>query len=235
MKIRHATHTAALVAAGVLAATATAHAEPAAPQPVEYHTVLDQQTVVTTLEHGIFAFAADKAITIRDLSGTVLDTLPTTVTLNGQQLPLRPAIDADGRTLRLTPDVSEVDRTALQPIASPVENQLAMNDLINSVSIGTSVGSLVGTAIGAVLGIGVGLAVSGAACVVLSLGCVVAVLPIVSLVAAVGGLTGLVLGGGPTVAVALFEYVSTLRAEPGQSKYGEYVGDRSGQTPAAGQ
>ncbi|MTE17555.1 hypothetical protein GLP40_33090 [Nocardia sp. CT2-14] len=158
-----------------------------------------------------------------DALGHVLDTLPLAAEVDGRQLPIRPEISGDARTLTLVPDVSGLDRTSVRPVASPLENQLAMNDLINTVSISTSVGSLIGTAIGAVAGVGVGLALAGASCLVISLGCVVAVLPIVTLVGAAGGLTGLVLAGGPSAAVAAYNYVTTLNAAPGTSQYGQYA------------
>ncbi|MFE6857748.1 hypothetical protein [Nocardia sp. NPDC057668] len=213
--------TALTVAGGV----ATASAEPAAASdPIGYRVNLETDTVVTVLDRGTFATAADAAsITVRDDAGRVRESLPLAVTLDGRRLPLRQEISVDGRTLRLTPDLADLDRTALRPVASPLENQLAMNDLINAVSLGTSIGSLVGTAIGTVAGVGVGIALAGASCLVLSLGCVVTVLPIVSMVAAAGGLAGLILAGGPTAAAAAFGYWSTLRAEPGTSPYAPHV------------
>ncbi|WP_157534872.1 hypothetical protein [Nocardia inohanensis] len=239
MKSRRTGMIAACFAAGVVttvtaAATANAAPEPAV-SPVSYHASVAEGTVVVSLEHGSFTRteAAD-AVRIRDAAGAELDSLPLTYLLDEQRLPIRDEISADGRTLRLTPDLATLDRRELHPVASPLENQLAMNDLINAVSIGTSVGSLIGTAIGAVLGVGVGFAVAGASCLVLSLGCVVAVLPIVSLVGGVGGLAGLVLGGGPTAAYALYQYVTALNAAPGQSIYAQHVQGKPGVPAAAG-
>ncbi|MFJ9368755.1 ammonium transporter [Nocardia sp. NPDC101769] len=236
MNIRHTTLTAAVLAASVVSSAATAAAAPAGAVPaVGYHANLVDGAVVTTLDNGVFTLTGDqRSVDIRDAAGQVLDALPLSFTLDGQHLPLRQQITDDGRTLRLVPDVTGLDRSALKPVASPVENQLAMNDLINAVSLGTSIGSLVGTAVGAVAGIGVGIALAGASCLVLSLGCVVTVLPIVSMVAAAGGLVGLVAGGGPSAAAAAFDYFSTLRAAPGQSKYGQYAQGKTGDpAPAA--
>ncbi|WP_067814706.1 hypothetical protein [Nocardia inohanensis] len=234
MNIRRATLTAALLATSIVTTTATAGATPQSePEAVTYHAGLEDRSVVTTLDHGRFTLAEDqRSVAVVDIAGQVLDALPLSLSLDGQQLPIRSQVSEDGRTLRLTPDVSAIDRTALKPVASPLENQLAMNDLINAVSLGTSIGSLIGTAIGAAVGIGVGFAVAGASCLVLSIGCVVAVLPIVSLVGAAGGLAGLVIAGGPTAAYGLYEYVSTLRADPGQSKYAANLQGKPG-IPAA--
>ncbi|MGS2809361.1 hypothetical protein [Nocardia sp. MW-W600-9] len=236
MNIRRATLTAAVLAASVIASTATATAAPEpAPPAVTFRANLIGDAVVTTLEAGVFALTDDKqAVAIRDVAGQSLDTLPLAFTLDGQRLPIQQQITDDGHTLRLVPDLTGLDRAALKPVASPLENQLAMNDLINAVSLGTSIGSLVGTAIGAVAGVGVGIALAGASCLVLSLGCVVTVLPIVSLVAAAGGLAGLILAGGPTAAAAAFDYWTTLRAEPGESKYAPQLQGKPGvPAPAA--
>ncbi|MCU1640478.1 MAG: hypothetical protein JWN03_753 [Nocardia sp.] len=225
MNIHSATLIAAVMAASVVGSAATATASPDSAAPaVSYHADLAGDAVVTTLTNGAFALSGDQeSVTVHDDAGQTVDTVPLSFTLDGQHLPLRQQIAADGHTLRLVPDLTGLDRAALKPVASPLENQLAMNDLINAVSLGTSIGSLIGTTIGAVAGIGVGLALAGASCLVLSLGCVVAVLPIVSLVAAAGGLSGLILAGGPTAAAAAFDYWSTLHAAPGTSKYAPYV------------
>ncbi|MEU6586907.1 hypothetical protein [Nocardia sp. NPDC046763] len=231
MNMRRATLTAAVLAASI-ATTATAAAD-TAPEAAEFHAKLLDGAVVTTVEQGMFTLTDDKqSIAIHDAAGRTVDSLPLTFTLDGQRLPLTQQISDAGRTLRLTPNLTALDRSALRPVASPLENQLAMNDLINAVSLGTSIGSLVGTAIGAVAGIGVGIALAGASCLVLSLGCVVTVLPIVGMVGAVGGLAGLVLAGGPTAAAAAFNYWTTLRAEPGQTQYAPQVTDKPGGVPA---
>ncbi|MFE3262349.1 hypothetical protein ACFXPS_43970 [Nocardia sp. NPDC059091] len=220
---------AASTATALLGAVTTAVADPPEPAPVTYQSVLTGDSVVTTLTNGTFALSGDgSSVAVRDASGRSMDSLPTVASLDGRQFTIRQDISTDGRVLTSTPDAEAVARQEIHPIASPLENQLAMNDLINSVSIGTSVGSLVGTAVGAVIGIGVGVAMAGASCAVLSIGCVVTVLPIVSMVGAVGGLAGLVIGGGPTAAAALFEYVTVLRTAPGASKYAPQLQGKPG-------
>ncbi|MGW3281437.1 hypothetical protein [Nocardia rhamnosiphila] len=236
MKLGRSTFTAALTAIGVISVAATAYADPDRPAPVvSYRAALVERSVVTTLDHGTFARTdAGDSIAIRNTAAEIVDTLPLTYSLDGQALPLRRQISGDGRTLTITPDSTGLDRAALRPVASPLENQLAMNDLINAVSISTSLGTLVGTALGAIAGVGVGIALSGATCVALSLGCVVAVLPIMSLAAAAGGITGLILAGGPTSVAAAFDYFTTLNAPPGTSKYAEHTQGRPGGAPAPG-
>ncbi|WP_067835210.1 hypothetical protein [Nocardia lijiangensis] len=221
MRIRWSALGAASTVVGIALTGATATAAPADIPAVSYRAQLaTDQSVVTVLENGTFALSDDgSAVSVFDTAGRALDSLPLRVRIDNQTLPVRHQIASDGRTLTLTPDVAAIRREELKPVASPVENQLAMNDLINAVSIGTSVGSLIGTAVGAVLGVGVGVALAGASCVVLSLGCVVAVLPIVALAGGVGGMAGLVLGGGPTAGIAVYQYLTTLNAPPGTSKY----------------
>ncbi|WP_063044326.1 hypothetical protein [Nocardia pseudovaccinii] len=234
MKIHRSAWTAAITVAAVATgmATASAEPEPTAP-PVTYRANVVDKSVIATLEGGVFTLAKDTlSVSVLDSLGHVLDAMPLSYRIDGQTLPIRSEISSDGRTLTLTPDTDGIRRDALQPVASPLENQLAMNDLINSVSIGTSLGSLVGTAIGAIAGIGVGFVIAGAACAVIALACVVTVLPIVALVGAVGGLAGAVLAGGPTAAYALYEYVTAMRAEPGQTKYAPQVQGKPGGIPA---
>ncbi|MEU2034935.1 hypothetical protein [Nocardia amamiensis] len=234
MPLRTAAWAAIFTTAAVVTVTATAAADPETHPPhVAYHANIVDRSVITTLEHGVFALAGDRqSVVVRNSAGRELDTLPLTFSIDGQLLPIRYDISGDSRTLTMTPDTEGIRRNESNLIASPLENQLAMNDLINAVSIGTSLGSLIGTAIGAAVGIGVGFVLAGAACAVISLGCVVTVLPIIGLVGAVGGLAGLVLGGGPTAAYALYEYVTTLQAPPGGTKYAPHVQGRPGGVPA---
>ncbi|WP_327149463.1 hypothetical protein [Nocardia sp. NBC_01329] len=236
MRFSRSIFIAALAAGSIVSGASTAHADPNRPEPVvSYHAALVGRSVVTTLDHGTFADThTGGSVDIRNAAGELLDTLPVTYSLDGRALDLRRQISDDGRTLTITPDITGLDRAALRPVASPVENQLAMNDLINAVSISTSLGTLVGTALGAIAGIGIGIAVSGVACAALSLGCVVAVLPIMSLAAAAGGITGLIVAGGPISTAAAFDYITTLNAPPGTSKYAEQVQGEPGSTPLSG-
>ncbi|WP_454195241.1 hypothetical protein [Nocardia sp. Marseille-Q1738] len=234
MPLRRAAWAAILTATTVVTATATAAAGPETDPPrVAYYASVVDRSVITTLDHGVFALAEDRqSVVVRNAAGHDLEAVPLTFSIDGQRLPIRYEISGDSRTLTMTPETEGIRRDELNLVASPLENQLAMNDLINAVNIGTSLGSLVGTAIGAVVGIGVGFVLAGAACVVISLGCVVTVLPIIGLVGAVGGIAGLVLGGGPTAAYALYEYVTTLQTPPGETKYAPHVQGRPGGVPA---
>ncbi|MGW4123408.1 hypothetical protein [Nocardia sp. NPDC004711] len=229
-----AAFTSAAVIGGLVTSVSASAAPPAAaPTPaVSYSAEPTGDSVTTTLDGGTFALSPDgTSVLIRDVAGQILDELPSAFRLDGQRIGIDQRISADGRSLVSTPDWDAVRHRDIRPVAAPLENQLAMNDLINSVSIGTSIGSLIGTAIGAVVGVGVGFAVAGASCVVLTLGCALVVLPVVTLMGGVGGLVGLAVGGGPTAAAALFDYFTVLRANPGESKYAPYLPNRS--QPAA--
>ncbi|MEU1550964.1 hypothetical protein [Nocardia sp. NPDC005745] len=198
-----------------------AHASPEIRSPgVEFRAALVDDAVVTTVADGHFAFdTATTTLLLRDDAGQILDRLPLSARVDGMPVGLAYQISDDGHTVRLRPDLTGVDRAAVRPVASALENQLATNDLINAVSVSTSVGTLIGTAIGAAIGIGIGVAVAGATCAAISVACVVAVLPVLSIGAAAGGVIGMIAVAGPSVAVALYDYVTTLNGAPGTSRY----------------
>ncbi|AHH21502.1 putative membrane protein [Nocardia nova SH22a] len=230
MRIRIAAIAVACAATVVTSTVITAGNSGAEPVPgvVSYHARLTGSSVTVDVEQGSFALDSAGRVAVRDSAGRVLDSLPLTYSVGDQQLPIYARIDSDATTLTLTPDTAELRRDALVPVASPLENQLAMNDLINAVSIGTSVGALLGTAVGGALGIGLGVVLAGASCAVLSVGCVIAVLPIVSLAGAAGGIAGLVLGGGPSTAFGVYRYLMTITAPPGGSEYAPDLRGRPG-------
>lgn len=228
MKIRVSVIT--TICAGAMVATmGTAAADPA-PAAVGYHAAANPSGSVTVeLTHGTFAVdPAGASIAVRDNAGQVLDSIPLAYAVGDQRMPIHEQISADATAVTLVPETAGLHPDALTPVASPLENQLAMNDLVNAVSIGTSVGTLIGTAVGATLGIGLGIALAGASCAVLSVACVVAVLPIVSLAGAAGGVAGLVLGGGPGVAIGVYRYVQTITSAPGTSEYAPDLRGRAG-------
>ncbi|MFE3000760.1 hypothetical protein ACFXG4_37905 [Nocardia sp. NPDC059246] len=245
MKIRNGICAATTVAAVAVAAAAVAAPSSAAPAPAQpdavaaalaagYRATTDGGSMVATITDGSFTIDdTTHVVALRDTHGAVKDTVPLAFAVDGQQFSIDARISADGRSLRMTPQVPPGVPSATA-VASPLENQLAMNDLINSVSFGLSAGSLIGTVIGAVIGVGAGLAVSGASCVVLSIGCVLAVVPIVTLLGGVGGLAGLVLGGAPGLAAGLWNYYTTMQAAPGHSKYADQLPGFNQPEPADG-
>jgi hypothetical protein len=124
------------------------------------------------------------------------------------------AVSSDGRALRLTPDPAGV-RPLTQPVASPLENQLATTEGVTKLGMALAVGPLVGAVAGAIVGVVVALA----SCAVLAVGCLLTGLPIIAVFAGAGGLVGTVVGGGAGAAYTAWNYLNTLHAAPGQSPY----------------
>lgn len=106
------------------------------------------------------------------------------------------------------------------PVASPLENQLALSAAVSQLSTAIAVGPLIGVGVGAVVGVGVAIA----SCAVLTFGCVLTGLPTVGVVAAAGALAGTVLLGGAAAVNGAWNYVATLSAPPGQSSYARQGG-----------
>lgn len=166
-------------------------------------------------------------VAIKNGAGKVVDQLPLTFTLDGMKYPLRSEISTDKRMLKLTPVADKTKATPVpkapiraKAIASEQENQAAQNNFMTQLGMATTVGSLVGTAIGAVLGIGLGVVFAGAMCLVPPfVQCIVTALPIVATAAGVGGIAGLILAGGPTLAAAGWDYFNTMQAAPGTTPY----------------
>ncbi|MFJ4658857.1 hypothetical protein ACIP5Y_46940 [Nocardia sp. NPDC088792] len=244
MNLRKGIYTGTVAAAIGIASVTTASPATADPHPAavgRFHAAIQGDKVVAAVDDG--SFTTDPVagtVALRGADGAVIDTAPMAFMLDGQRYGIGAQVSPDGHTLWLTPqlpDATTSDHPVAQPIASALENQLAMNDLINSSNFGLSAGALIGTIVGAVVGVGAGLAVSGASCVVLSIGCVLAVVPIVTLMGTFGGLLGLIGGGGPGLAVGVWNYYRTLTAPAGQSPYASQIpalANPATPSPAAG-
>ncbi|MTE15293.1 ammonium transporter, partial [Nocardia sp. CT2-14] len=91
----------AVTSVAISAATAAATPDATAPA-ISYHAFAAGDSVVTTLRDGTFELAADqRSVTVSDALGHVLDTLPLAAEVDGRQLPIRPEISGDARTLTL--------------------------------------------------------------------------------------------------------------------------------------
>ncbi|MTE14604.1 ammonium transporter, partial [Nocardia sp. CT2-14] len=103
MKLHTLALTAFSAAAAVTVSAATAAAAPeTAAAPVSYHAAMVGDSVFATLRDGTFELAADRrSVTVSDALGHVLDTLPLAAEVDGRQLPIRPEISGDARTLTL--------------------------------------------------------------------------------------------------------------------------------------
>ncbi|MFE3101118.1 hypothetical protein [Nocardia tengchongensis] len=186
-------------------------ADPAKPAVVGYRSEVSAAQVVTTIDAGTFAPAADGgSIVVSDDAGQVVGQLPLAFALNGIRYDIRHDNSAGGRTLDLAPDLASA-----QPIASPLENQLAANDSLGNFGTALALGPLAGAAAGAI----VGAVVAVATCAVIAVGCLVTGLPIIGIFAATGGLGGTILAGLVGGWNSGLSYLNTLNAPPGQSSY----------------
>ncbi|AHH20879.1 hypothetical protein NONO_c61030 [Nocardia nova SH22a] len=111
--------------------------------------------------------------------------------------------------------------TAPEPVATPVasvqENQAAERAFLTEFGIATSVGGFGGTVIGA----GVGCLIAGTPAVVGGPLVIPACLAGAASGAAVGAVIGTIAVGGPTLAVAGADLVSTLTAAPGATRWAD--------------
>ncbi len=207
--------TAAVAAAAALTVAAQpAHAEP--PPAPSFRTTVTDGVVMTELDGAGFGLATDeRTVEIRDPHNRVLAVLPLTFQVNDRVFAISQHISHDRRTLLLDPDVESVRRAGLEPVASPVEDQLALNqlagDLARNLGIGTFTGAVVGAAVGAVLGLG--------SCLIVGPACLATVPAAIAAFAGAGGVAGTLIAGGAAVVDAGWKYLLTLQSPPGQSPY----------------
>ncbi|WP_067805301.1 hypothetical protein [Nocardia beijingensis] len=205
---------AAALTAGIAVSSAPAHADPA--EPIQYTVTAVGESVVATLDGGTFAASGDsRSVEVRDSSGQVVDTIPLAVLVGEQRLGIEQRITAENRTLTLVPDLGALRLHVASPVASPLENQLALNDLASNLTRWPLIGTAVGTVLGAVLGGVIGLGT----CLVIGPACLATVPAAIGAFAAAGGLTGTLVGGGAALADGLWKYLVTLQSAPGESPY----------------
>lgn len=200
----------------------TAHADQSAPDIGYETTLVDGQTVVTTLDSGSFDVAADgRTVDLADDLGRTVVNLPLYYTVGPLEYPLLHEVSSDNRTLKMTPDLDITKaRPAVKPVASLIENQRAQDAFATQFGIATAIGGFTGTAVGAVLGTLLGIAFAGAVCLVPPIiQCVVTTLPIIAAGAAVGAIIGTIVVGGPALAIAGTDLINTLIAPPGTTKW----------------
>ncbi|MBF6326182.1 hypothetical protein [Nocardia cyriacigeorgica] len=207
---------AALTAVALTTACAVA-GTPASADPVgtaaesEFRIDTSGHHVRTTIDAGSFAVAADgNSITVSDDSGQPVGQIPLAFQLDNQRYRVQQTISGNGRTLELVPDLANAEH-----VASPLEEQLAANDSLSTLGTALMLGPLAGAIGGAVIG----AVVAVASCAVIAVGCLLAGLPIVGVFAGGGALAGTVLGGGAAAAYAAWNYLNTVMAAPGDSKY----------------
>lgn len=215
MKLSKLVVTSALVAVAMGLASGTAYAQPTdetAPGDTNYTVDLEDRTIVTTIDAGVFKVADDgKTVDVLDAADNTLVTLPLSFNLGGLNFPYEQNVDDNGKTLRLVPNLDFTKASAnsrsigATTVASPEENLRAQQNFSSQLGIATAIGSLSGTIVGAVVG--------GIAAGVPSLG--IALIPGIVTGAGVGGVIGTIIAGGPTLVVAGIDLINTLNAAPG--------------------
>lgn len=224
MKLSKLVVTSALVAAAMGLASGTAYAAPEAPaapgtsEEIGFESNLEDRTIVTTIDAGVFKVADDgKTVDVLDSKDAVVVTLPLSFNLGGLNFPYEQNVDNDGKTLRLVPQLDLTKASAnsrslgATPVASTEENLIAQETFASQLGIATAIGGLTGTAIGAIV-------VGVSTCVVSAL---LLCLPGVATGATVGGIIGTIVAGGPTLLIAGIDLLNTLAAPPGTTKFAD--------------
>jgi hypothetical protein len=203
----------AAVAVPLIAAVAvgagTVHAQPApAPTPdIGYEMKLVGDKIISTLTGGVFEVVGT-SVEIKDASGATAVSLPLSFRQDGLEFPLAHQVRDEGRVLELTAvkDYTRARPVPLIDVASPKENLRAQENFVSQFGIATAVGAFIGTAIGGAIGlIGFLGGPSGIATVVTG--------------AAIGGIIGTLVVGGPTLLIAGMELINTLSAPPGTTQW----------------
>ncbi|KZF08715.1 hypothetical protein A2J03_03940 [Rhodococcus sp. EPR-157] len=221
MKLSKLVVTSVLVAAAMGLASGTAYADPTPDAPattenINYESNLEDRTIVTTIDAGVFKVADDgKTVDVLDSADKVVVTLPLSFNLGGLNFPYEQNVTDNGKTLRLVPQVDLTKASAnsrsigATQVASTEENLIAQQTFATQLGIATAIGGLTGTAIGAIAG-----AIIGAP----TLAGIVATVPIG---ATIGGIIGTIVAGGPTLVVAGIDLINTLTAAPGTTKFAD--------------
>ncbi|WP_280263718.1 ammonium transporter [Nocardia wallacei] len=201
------------VVMGVAVGAGAAHAAPATPD-VHYETALAGNTIQTTLRDGSFHVSGDaRTVDIRSAAGDTLVTLPLSFRQDGLEYPMPHQVREDGRVLELTAvkNVAAARPAQVTPVASLEENQRAQEAFASQFGIATAIGGFVGTAIGALVGL------TG---IVAGPGVVASVIA----GAAIGGIIGTLVVGGPALIIAGIDLINTLNAAPGTTKWMDTTG-----------
>ena len=218
MKLSKLVATAAFLAAAMGLASGTAYADPAPAAPstseeIGFESNLEDRTIVTTIDAGVFKVADDgKTVDVLDSADNVVVTLPLSFNLGGLNFPYEQNVDDDGKTLRLVPVLDFTKASAdsrsvgATPVASPDENLKAQQTFSSQLGIATAIRGLTGTIIGAALGL---IGIVGGPTVIAS----------VITGAGIGGVVGTIIAGGPTLVIAGIDLIGTLTAPPGTTKF----------------
>ncbi|MEC3916392.1 hypothetical protein [Nocardia sp. CDC160] len=224
MEFRSTTAAAALMVGALTTGLGTAHAEPApSSNPgIRYSLKVVDKSVVASVRGAKFVLNEQDEMTpggakvwvaeIKDEGGATVVSMPLDYRVGDVRVPVTAVTKNDGSVLEITPTKPEglriPDQTsAVKPIASPTEDQKALNEFSSKLSVAGQVGALVGGIVGFIAG-----------CVVsIAIGCIpggVAGVP-------AGGIIGGLVAGGPTLVAAGIDLLNTWQAAPGTSKWAD--------------
>jgi hypothetical protein len=173
-------------------------------------------SVVTRLDNATFATDPDgRTVHILSSQGQLLEELPLVFQVNNQEFAVGQQISEDQRTLTLNPDITAVHQAGLTPVASPMEDQLALNQLSGDLGRNLGIGGFAGTVLGAAVGAAIGLG----SCLVVGPACLAILPAAIAAFAGAGGVAGTLTGGGAALADAGWKYLLTIQSPPGQSPY----------------
>lgn len=200
-----------LLITAVATGLAVTPAAPAAATPTAtYRAGIIGDTVISNVGSATFVVApGTDVLTVIDTTGTTLTRLPLHFTLDDRQFPIYYQLSEDGHTALLAPG------HVARPVASAMENQLALNDMAINLTVGPIIGTVMGTVLGALLGAAIGLG----SCLVVGPGCLATTPAAIAAFAAAGGVLGTVVLGGGALIDGLWKYLTTLNSAPGQSAY----------------
>ncbi|WP_068275594.1 hypothetical protein [Aldersonia kunmingensis] len=216
MKLTRIAAIVSMVVASAVVGVGTTYAAPPPPpgQQIHYNVKLVDKTVVATLDGGIFKITTDRqSFEIADPAGNPVLRMPLSFGIDSVAHPLNGAIEGNGTVLKLTPDMDPAKaRPFVRPVASPVEDQRALNMFTSYFAVGTAVGSFIGTAVGVVAGAIIGCLLGAP---FFGLGCI----PAATVGASLGGILGTIVVGGPVLVASAVDLITTLTAPPGTTKY----------------
>lgn len=224
MKFRSTTAAATLVVGALTVGSGAVRAEPATPADpgIRYSLKVIDKTVVASLRGAKFVLSEQNGVTpdapktqvasIKDENGATLLSMPLDYRIGDVPVPVTAVMKSDDTVLEITPTKPEgvqipSQPQPLKPIASPTEDQKALNEFSGKLSVAAQVGALIGGIVGFIVG-----------CVAtIALGCLpggVAGVP-------AGGIIGGLVAGGPTLIVAGIDLLNTWQAAAGASKWAD--------------
>ncbi|MGY4103896.1 hypothetical protein ACW2Q0_30715 [Nocardia sp. R16R-3T] len=161
----------AVAAVGITAATA--HAEPAVTgQPtavtaadatsgvdhgIDYQITVSpvDRVITTTVENGKFEIAQNGAVVLESGDGAAVTEIPQWFAVDGRSIAIAQHIDADGRTLAVTPTPTAEDIAQLKDISSYDRLKEQINKNLPGVVGGAIVGGLLGACLPLIWGISI--------------------------------------------------------------------------------